>query len=166
MFRLNDESAALPAGHSVRHFQDLGTLFSHYARTASERVAVLAPRRGAASYAALARQVNDSVGALRACGIGRQDRIAVVLPDGSEAAVAVLAVAVAAVCVPMNAVFTADEWRRYLGDFKITALLTRAGSNAACRAVAHDLAIPVIDLFSGAACISRETITLNFRARN
>jgi len=53
--------------------------------------------------------------------------------------------------VPMNAVFTADEWRRYLGDFKITALLTRAGSNAACRAVAHDLAIPVIDLFSGAA---------------
>ena len=44
---------------------------------------------------------------------GRSDRVAVVLPDGPETAVAIIAVAAGAVCVPLNPGFTADEWHRY-----------------------------------------------------
>ena len=78
--------------------------------------------------------------------MGRSDRVAVVLPDGAEAAVAIIAVAAGAVCVPLNPGFTADEWQRYFGDLRVAALLTRADMDSASRGVAHTLGIPVIDL--------------------
>ena len=56
---------------------------------------------------------------LRSLGVGRNDRVAVVLPNGPEAAVAMIAVAAGAVCVPLNPGFTADEWQRYFGDLRI-----------------------------------------------
>ena len=59
---------------------------------------------------------------------------------------AIIAVATAAVCVPLNPSFTADEWQRCFGDLQIAALLTRADMGSASRAVAHALGIPVIDL--------------------
>src|SRR5262249_298058 len=89
---------------------------------------------------------NDAVRALRTLGVGRRDRVAVVLPDGPEAAVAILAVAAAAICVPLNPGFTADEWRRYFGNLRPAVLLTRADMESASRSVAHSLGIPVIDL--------------------
>jgi acyl-CoA synthetase (AMP-forming)/AMP-acid ligase II/acyl carrier protein len=78
--------------------------------------------------------------------MGRSDRVAVVLPNGPEAAVALIAVAAGAVCVPLNPGFTADEWRRYFGDLRVSALLTRADMDSASREVAHTLGIPVIEL--------------------
>ena len=62
-----------------------------------------------------------------------------------ENAVAIIAVATAAVCVPLNPDFTADELHRYFGDLQIAALLTRADMNSVSRDVAHTLGIPVID---------------------
>ena len=59
---------------------------------------------------------------------------------------AIIAVAAAAVCVPLNPGFTADEWQRYFGDLRVAALLTRADMDSASRGVAHALGIPVIDL--------------------
>jgi amino acid adenylation domain-containing protein len=59
---------------------------------------------------------------------------------------AMIAVATGAVCVPLNAGFTTDEWQRYFGDLRIAALLTRADMESASRGVAHTLGIPVIDL--------------------
>ena len=79
---------------------------------------------------------------LRSFGIGRSDRVAVVLPDGAETAVAIIAVATAAVCVPLNPSFTADEWQRYFGDLRVTALLTRADMDSAAEASRIALAYP------------------------
>ena len=47
-----------------------------------------------------------------------RDRVAVVLPNGPEAAVAMIAVAAGAVCVPLNPGFTADECQRYFGELR------------------------------------------------
>jgi acyl-CoA synthetase (AMP-forming)/AMP-acid ligase II len=58
-----------------------------------------------------------------------------------------IAVAIGAVCVPLNPDFTADEWRRYFGDLRVSALLTRPDMDSASRGVAHTLGIPVIDLW-------------------
>src|SRR5207253_1589873 len=77
--------------------------------------------------------------------INRRDRVAVVLPRGPENAVAAIAVATAAICVPFNPDLTADELQRYFGDLQIAALLTRADMNSASRGVAHTLGLPVID---------------------
>jgi acyl-CoA synthetase (AMP-forming)/AMP-acid ligase II/NRPS condensation-like uncharacterized protein len=56
------------------------------------------------------------------------------------------AVAAAAVCVPLNPGYTADEWQRYFGDLRISALLTRPDMESASRGLAHSIGIPVIDL--------------------
>ena len=83
---------------------------------------------------------------LRSFGLGRTDRVAVVLPDGIETAMATVAVATGAVCVPLNPGFTADEWQRYFADLRVSALLTCPDIDSASRAVAHDLGIPIVDL--------------------
>ena len=44
-----------------------------------------------------------------------------------------IAVAAGAVCVPLNPGFTADEWQRYFGDLRVSALLTRADMDSAGR---------------------------------
>ena len=59
---------------------------------------------------------------------------------------ATIAVAAGAVCVPLHPGFAADEWRRYFGDLRVAALLTRADVDSASRGVAYSLGIPVIDL--------------------
>jgi amino acid adenylation domain-containing protein len=137
-------SAGNQAGSRV--FSYLDDLLAYYGRMASKRTAILAPNGGPVTYGALCARANDAVRALRRLGVGRRDRVAVVLPNGPDAAVATVAVATGAVCVPLNPGFTADEWQRYLADLRIAALLTRADMDTASRGVAHALGIPVIDL--------------------
>jgi acyl-CoA synthetase (AMP-forming)/AMP-acid ligase II len=143
-----EKSKIEPAGKKsrLRPFLHLEDLLAHYARTAPDRVAILAPGHGAVSYGALRLQVDEAVRALRNLGVGRQDRVAVVLPDGAETAVAIIAAATAAICLPLSPAFTADEWQRYFSDLRITALLTRADMDLPCRGIARSNGIPVIDI--------------------
>ena len=142
--QLHHGAARKSAGR--RSFSCLQDLLSHYGRTAPDRDAILAPGRHPMKYGALWMQTSDIVRALRNIGVGRTDRVAVVLPDGAEAAVAMLAVAAGAVCVPLNPGFTDDEYRRYFGELRLAALLTHADSNSASRRAAHTLGIPVIEI--------------------
>ncbi len=98
------------------------------------------------TYGALWMQTRDVVRGLRSLGLGRTDRVAVVLPGGPEAAVAMIAVAAGAVCVPLNPGFTDDEYQRYFGELHLAALLTHAHSNSVSRRAAHALGIPVIEI--------------------
>jgi len=141
----------LPHGHARksvgrRPFSSLSDLLSDHGRNAPDRCAILAPGRLPMTYGALWRHANDVVRALRSSGVGRTDRVAVVLPNGPEAAVAMITVAAGAVCVPLNSDFTYDEYQRYFGELHLAALLTRADLDSASRRVAHALGIPIIDV--------------------
>ncbi len=57
-----------------------------------------------------------------------------------------ISVAAGAVCIPLNAGFTIDEWQRYFSELRVTALLTRPDVDSASRRVANALGIPIIDL--------------------
>ena len=127
-------------------FACLQELLSHHGRNAPDRRAILAPGRLPMTYGALWIQTRDVVRGLRSLGLGRTDRVAVVLPDGPEAAVAMVAVAAGAVCVPLNPGFTDDEYQRYFGELHLAALLTYAHSNSVSRRAAHTLGIPVIEV--------------------
>jgi len=129
-----------------RVFACLGDLLAHYGRISPNDPAILAPGSESLTYGALWARTNEIVRELRDLGIGGSDRVAVVLPGGPEAAVATIAVAAGAVCVPLHAGFAAEEWRRYFGDLRVAALLTRADVDSASRGVAYSLGIPVIDL--------------------
>lgn len=127
-------------------FACLHDLLSHHGRNAPDRHAILASGRLPMTYDGLWLQTRDVVRGLRSVGVGRTDRVAVVLPDGPEAAVAMVAVAAGAVCVPLNPAFTYDEYKRYFGELHLTALLTRAHSSSASRRAASSLGIRVIDI--------------------
>jgi amino acid adenylation domain-containing protein len=135
----NKEAVSFP-------FLCLEDLLAHHARLARDRTAIVAPNRGHVTYGTLWGRVNNAVRELRSLGVGRDERVAVVLRNGPESAIATIAVAVGAICVPLNPDFTANEWQRYFGDLRVTALLTSADLDSASRGVAHALGMPVIDL--------------------
>jgi amino acid adenylation domain-containing protein len=131
---------------AARPFLSLEDLLAWHGLMVPGRKAILAPECVPVTYGTLWARTNETVRRLRSLGIGRGDRVAVVLPDGPETAVAMIAVATGAVCVPLNPNFTSDEWQLYFGDLRIAALLTRVDVDSPSRGVAHALGIPVIDL--------------------
>ncbi|ODM77900.1 hypothetical protein A6X20_28510 [Bradyrhizobium elkanii] len=98
------------------------------------------------TYGALWTQANEVVFGLRNVDVRRTDRVAIVLPDGPEAAVAAITVAAGAVCVPLNPGFTCDEYQRYFDELQLAALLTHADLNSASRRAAQIQGVPVIDV--------------------
>ena len=63
-------------------FSCLGDLIQSYGRSARERDAILAPGRLPITYGTLWVWAKETVRGLRNLGVGRRDRVAVVLPDG------------------------------------------------------------------------------------
>ncbi|MFL6301995.1 MAG: AMP-binding protein [Candidatus Sulfotelmatobacter sp.] len=137
-----------PAGKQASNpvFLCIAELLAHYGRLASGRKAILAPSCPPITYGELLALAMNTISLLRSCGVTRTNRVAVVLPNGPDAAAAFLSIAASAVCVPLNPAFTADEWRRYFSELRISALLTRPDMDSASREVAIALNIPVIDL--------------------
>ena len=99
-------------------------------------------------YRELLEHVEGNARALNGLGIGRADRVAIVLPNGPEMAVGVLSIAAAAASAPLNPAYTAAEFEFYLADLKPRAVITSAGSESPVLAVAASKGIPVIRLVS------------------
>ncbi|MCK1420313.1 AMP-binding protein [Bradyrhizobium sp. CW12] len=127
-------------------FACLYDLLLHHGRQAPDRYAILAPGCLPMTYGALSLLTHDVVRALRSAGVSRTDRVAVVLPNGPEAAVAMVTLAVGAVCVPLSPDFTYDEYKRYFADLDVAALLAHADPTSACRRAASSLGIRIIDV--------------------
>jgi acyl-CoA synthetase (AMP-forming)/AMP-acid ligase II len=124
-------------------FSCLPYLLAHHAQRIPDAPAILAPGRAPLTYRHLYRHVNDIGRTLRAMGIGGRDRVAVVLPNGPEMAVAILAVAASAACAPMNPAYGAEELDRYFAELRPRALIIQSGIESSARraAVARDIGI-------------------------
>lgn len=105
-----------------------------------------APDRRPMTYGELRGQVASTVAALNANGIGRNDRVAIVLPNGPEMASAFLSIASGATTAPLNPGYRADEFEFYMSDLNAKALVVEAGSASPAVGVAEKLGIPIIDL--------------------
>ncbi len=105
-------------------------------RGAADDVAIMAPGCGAVSYASLRASVDRIAGQLRALGVAPTDRVAMVLPNGPEMAVAFLSVASCATAAPLNPKYREDEFRFYLNDLGAKALLTLPDDGHAAAAAA------------------------------
>ena len=79
------------------------------------------------TYAELRKQVADLAGQLNAVGVGRGDRVAIVLPNGPAMAVAFLAVASCSTAAPLNPAYREEEFRFYMDDLNAKALITFPG---------------------------------------
>jgi acyl-CoA synthetase (AMP-forming)/AMP-acid ligase II len=79
------------------------------------------------TYGGLLRQVEDTVRSLNNLGAGRNDRVAIVLPNGPEMAAAFLGVAAGATAAPLNPAYRQSEFDFYPGDCKARTLVVQAG---------------------------------------
>ena len=113
---------------------------------ADDATALAAPGRPPLSYRALRSLVADTLAALNAAGIGRNDRVAIVLPNGPEMASCFLAVASAATSAPLNPAYRIDEFEFYLNDLQASALIVDQGSVSPAVEAAQKLGIRVIEL--------------------
>jgi len=112
----------------------------------SQQKALRAPDRPALSYGDLSGLVAHTLHALNGWGIGRGDRVAMVLPNGPEMAAAFLAVASAATAAPLNPAYRSDEFEFYMTDLRAKALIVDQGSSSAAIAVAERLGLTLIEL--------------------
>nr|WP_294503208.1 acyl--CoA ligase [uncultured Rhodopila sp.] len=122
------------------------TVSALLANGAAEAPAIGAPGQQPLSFHALRALAERTGAALNAAGIGRGDRVAIVLANGPEAASSFLAIACHAVTAPLNPTYKAEEFAFYLADLRAKALIVLQGAETPARAVAAEQGIPVIEL--------------------
>ena len=116
------------------------------ARGADAAPAIGTPGRPWLTHAGLRALAQRTVASLNAMGIGRNDRVAMVLPNGPEMAAAFVAVATGATTAPLNPAYRADEFDFYLSDLNAKALVIQQGMDSPARAVAAQRNIPIVEL--------------------
>ena len=113
---------------------------------AAGSVAFSAPNRPDLTYGSLRRQVTRTVAGLNARGIGRGDRVAIVLPNGPEMASAFVSIAAGAATAPLNPAYRQPEFEFYLADLRAKALVLAKGDDSPARAAARALGVPVLEI--------------------
>ena len=121
-------------------------MLADHAEYTPDALALLAPGRLPLTYSRLHQHVHDVLQMLHVIGLGRHDRIAVVLPNGPEMAVAFLGVSAVATCVPLNPTCGSSEFDLYFTELRPKALIVQAGIDSPARAVAHAHSLQVIEL--------------------
>ncbi|HAA93531.1 MAG: AMP-dependent synthetase [Rhodospirillaceae bacterium] len=113
----------------------------------ADDIAIAAPGRASLSFDALRSHIAKTASELNARGVGRNDRVAIVLPNGPEMASAFLAVGACATTAPLNPGYRADEFDFYLSDLNAKAIVVEKGSDSPAVDVAksHKLEILEID---------------------
>jgi oxalate---CoA ligase len=108
--------------------------------------AIGAPGKDWLSHGDLRKLAERTVGTLNAMGIGRNDRVAIVAPNGPEMATAFLAIAAGATTAPLNPTYKAEEFDFYLADLDARALVVAADFDTPARDVARARGIPVVEM--------------------
>ena len=130
----------------MTHFTTLAEMIAIHAQHTPDAIAMSAPDAKPLSYAGLHQLVVQTVAKLNALGIGRGDRVGIVLPNCPEMATAFVAVASACTAAPLNMAYRADEFEFYLNDLNAKALIVATGSDTPARAVAAKLGVAVLEL--------------------
>ncbi len=111
-----------------------------------EAIAIIALDRPPLTYGRLFSRIEKIVETLRACGLNRNDRCAIVLPNGPEMAVAFVALAAGATCAPLNPSYRVNEFDFYLSDLKAKALIVGSEMDSPAREAAKRRNIPILEL--------------------
>ena len=122
------------------------TIFVLLHRGASGDPSIGAPERAALDFAGLKSLAESTVETLNGLGLGRGDRVAIVLPNGPEMAACFVAVASGCSTAPLNPGYRRDEYDFYLADLNAKALIVDSGSTSPALDVARERNIPVLEL--------------------
>jgi amino acid adenylation domain-containing protein len=107
--------------------------------------AILARNREPLTFRELLQQADETVQTLYALGVGPGDRIAMVLPNGPEAALCCFSASCVGTSAPLNPAYSAAEFEFYLSDLKPKVLILSSCDSPAAR-VAQAMDIQVVSL--------------------
>ena len=110
--------------------------------------AISAPARPSLSFGALRALIGGTISQLNAFGIGRNDRVAIVLTNGPEMATCFMACASGVTSAPLNPAYRAAEFEFYLSDLNARALIVEQDSTSAAIEVAIKLGVRLLDLIA------------------
>ncbi|MGE0387280.1 MAG: acyl--CoA ligase [Gammaproteobacteria bacterium] len=125
---------------------EFATILELLGAGAATAPAIGAPGAPDLGFGALRAQIDATGAALNAVGIGRDDRVAIVLDNGPQMAAAFLGVACAATAAPLNPAYREEEFEFYLTDLRARLLLVQSGLESPALRVAERLGIAVVDL--------------------
>lgn len=125
---------------------DAKTLHDLIAHGADDATALSAPGGKPLTFRDLRALVHGTICELNGNGIGRGDRVAIVLPNGPEMAAAFIAIAAGATSAPLNPAYKADEYEFYLKDLGAKLLVVAEGVDSPAVAVAEKLGVAVARL--------------------
>jgi len=115
-------------------------------RGADTAPALGAPERPVLTHGGLRALVARTIPALNGMGVGRNDRVAIVLPNGPEMAACFIAVASGAASAPLNPAYRAEEFEFYLNDLNAKILIVECDSRSPAVNVARKLGVRVVEL--------------------
>ncbi len=105
-----------------------------------------APDRDWLSYDGLRQLTGEVRAALHGMGIGRGDRVAIVLPNGPEMAAAFVTIAQVATTAPLNPAYREEEYDFYLSDLRAKALVVMADYDGPALAAATKAGMAIVHL--------------------
>ena len=111
-----------------------------------EDIAISAPGRIPLTYRDLRVHVDATLASLNALGVGRNDRVAIVLDNGPEMATCYIACASCTASAPLNPGYRADEFEFFLSDLNAKVLIVAEASTSPAIEVAQKLGVRVVDL--------------------
>jgi len=112
----------------------------------SDAPAIGGPGMPPMTYGALRELSGEVSRALGAAGVGRGDRVAIVLPNGATMASAFATAIQAVTTAPLNPAYREDEFAFYLEDLGARAIIVEAGYDGAALAAAERFGLAVIRL--------------------
>lgn len=115
-------------------------------RGEADAPAIGAPEREPMTYAELKTLVDTTGRMLNDFGVGRNDRIAIVLPNGPEMAAAFVTIACYATTAPLNPSYHEEEFAFYIKDLGAKALVVMEGDDTPAVAAAEKLNVPLLRL--------------------
>lgn len=131
---------------AARQYASLNDLLNYQAQVRSTDLALNSVNRASLTYQQLLEFSNRIRTTLRASGIGHNDRVAIVLPNGIEMAALFLGITSNAVSAPLNPSYTADEFRFYLTDLRAKALVTLTNTTSPALEVARSLGLTLLTI--------------------
>lgn len=139
------------------------TIAALFADHPADNLAIGAPDRKWLSYGGLRALAKDVSAQLHSFGIGRGDRVAIVLANGPEMATAFVTIAQAATTAPLNPGYRQDEYEFYLEDLKAKALVVAADYDGPALPAAAKFGVTILrlsvakDAAAGMFSLSAET---------
>ena len=157
----SDGASSAPDSTDLEAQFTLGEVIGRLASRFPNQPAIISTTFTPLTYHNLQRQLNDIRRILRSAGLDRDARIGVLMPNGPEAILAIVAIACCCISVPLNPRLSAAEIAQCFDMLCLNAILVPQGSASEAREVAERRGLAIIE----AAPIGHGQLGLNIVAQ-